>query len=193
MKKFILSLSFIVSFGGYVIWQNINNSNNSLSTSLDAPISTDSTTPNTNSNNSTNSVADNSNPVIDNPNIVKYVPSSTTPTPVSASIKTTTPVAVAPKKKGLYKNGTYIGDSVFAYNDNVQVKVIISNEKLYNIQFVTYPTRGRSGSISSYSLPILKKEAIAAQNANIDAVSGASYTSPAFIQSLASALDKAKA
>ena len=70
---------------------------------------------------------------------------------------------------------------------------IILNGKINDIQFLKYPTKGgTSREISSFSLPKLKQEAITAQSANIDAVSGASYTSPAFIKSLSSALAKAK-
>ena len=56
----------------------------------------------------------------------------------------------------------------------------------------TYHT-SRSQYIMSQALPILRQEFLAAQNANIQNVSGATYTSQAFAQSLQSALLKARA
>ncbi len=46
--------------------------------------------------------------------------------------------------------------------------------------------------IDQQVVPILIQETLAAQNANIQAVSGATYTSDGYIRSLQSALDKAK-
>ena len=204
MKKFILSIFVILSFGFYVISQNTGNSSNNL-LSLSSTNSSDTNTGNniipinivptsSNTNNPYNNSQSNTNQQVNITTTFAPETSSTSknnPTP----IKTVTPTTVsAPivKKIGLYNDGTYTGDPAFAYNDNVQVKVIISSGKIADIQFIQYPTRGRSGSISSFSLPTLKQEAIQAQSANIDAVSGASYTSPAFVQSLTSALDQAK-
>jgi uncharacterized protein with FMN-binding domain len=51
---------------------------------------------------------------------------------------------------------------------------------------------GRSVQISNYAAPILRKEALAAQSANISSVGGATYTSDGYVTSLQSALDKAK-
>jgi hypothetical protein len=52
---------------------------------------------------------------------------------------------------------------------------------------------GRSGQISSYAAPILASEALQAQSASIDIVTGATYTSQAYANSLQSALDQAAA
>lgn len=54
----------------------------------------------------------------------------------------------------------------------------------------TNPNDGRSSSIDSYAIPQLEQQVIAATSANINRVSGATYTSHAFEQSLASALAK---
>jgi uncharacterized protein with FMN-binding domain len=48
----------------------------------------------------------------------------------------------------------------------------------------------RSEQIDEYSVPVLEQEAIQAQSANIQAVSGATYTSEGFVQSLQSALSQ---
>lgn len=119
-------------------------------------------------------------------------PKSTTPTQTPTP-STTTPPPVVVKNSGAYKNGVYVGDIVDAYYGNVQVKVTISGGKITNVQFLDHPQdRNTSISINNRAMPILTKEAITAQSAPVDAVSGATATSDAFNQSLASALVKAK-
>ena len=91
-----------------------------------------------------------------------------------------------------YKDGTYTGSVADAYYGNVQVQATISGGKITDVTFLQYPNdNGTSMYINSQAMPLLKQEAIAAQSANVDGVSGASETSPAFQQSLASALNQA--
>jgi uncharacterized protein with FMN-binding domain len=93
-----------------------------------------------------------------------------------------------------YKDGDYTGNSADAYYGNVQVKVSIKNHLIADVQFLDYPNdRSESLRVSQYAMPILTSEAIKAQNANVDIVSGATQTSQAFIESLKSALALAKA
>ncbi len=95
--------------------------------------------------------------------------------------------------KGQYKNGEFIGNIADAYYGNVQVKAVISGGKITDVQFLDYPhDRQNSIRINTYAMPILKSEAIKAQNAEVDVVSGASATSEAFKESLSSALAQAK-
>ena len=54
-------------------------------------------------------------------------------------------------------------------------------------------TGEQSNEIDSAAIPKLTSETLTAQSARIDAVSGASYTSSGYIQSLQSALDKVRA
>jgi uncharacterized protein with FMN-binding domain len=113
--------------------------------------------------------------------------SSNSTSPSSGSSPTTT-------TSGGYKDGSYTGDSVDAYYGYVQVKATISRGKITDVQFLDYPQdRSTSRMINSQAMPYLQQEAIQAQNAQVDTISGASATSGAFIQSLQSALDKAKA
>lgn len=92
-----------------------------------------------------------------------------------------------------YKDGQYIGDVADAYYGNVQVKAIISNGKITDVQFLDYPQdRHTSIMINMQAMPYLKTETIQAQSAQVDIVSGATQTSQAFIESLGSALSKAK-
>jgi uncharacterized protein with FMN-binding domain len=100
----------------------------------------------------------------------------------------------APKKTGIYNDGTYTGSSENAYYGNVQVQVAITNGMISDVQFLDYPQdRNTSRRINSQAMPLLKKEAISVQSANVNRVSGASDTSAAFKQSLASALTQAQA
>ena len=73
----------------------------------------------------------------------------------------------------------------------VQVEVVISNGSVIDVVALQLPTGRRSGAISSYSEPILREEALQAQSAAIDTVSGATYTSDAYAKSLQAALDQA--
>ncbi|GAB7005451.1 hypothetical protein JCM18899A_29240 [Nocardioides sp. AN3] len=64
--------------------------------------------------------------------------------------------------------------------------------KVTDVQVVDYPHGNpRDAEINSYALPILIKETLSAQSANIDMVSGATVTSDGYLRSLQSALDQA--
>ncbi len=92
-----------------------------------------------------------------------------------------------------YKDGSYTGDvgSASQYGD-IQVKVIISGGKITDIQYLQFPTGGgHTAEVTAVAMPTLKQEAIKAQSANIDIISGATQDTEGFIQSLQSALDQA--
>ncbi|MFJ9775088.1 FMN-binding protein [Kitasatospora sp. NPDC101157] len=75
----------------------------------------------------------------------------------------------------------------------VQVQVTLAGSRITTVDVVKYPTQDRRDrEINADALPVLNQEAISAQNARIDAVSGATYTSDGYIRSLQSALDRAK-
>ncbi len=94
---------------------------------------------------------------------------------------------------GLFRDGQYDGNSVDAYYGNVQVRAIVQGGKLVDVQFLSYPNdRNYSIEINKYAMPILKSEAIKAQSAQVDIVTGATNTSRAFIKSLSSALSQAQ-
>ena len=74
----------------------------------------------------------------------------------------------------------------------VQVKVTLDGTRITKIDVVEYPSHDRRDQeINSYALPLLNQEAIDAQSAAIDVVSGATYTSQGYTSSLQSALDQA--
>ncbi|MFE1805290.1 FMN-binding protein [Streptomyces sp. NPDC059533] len=90
--------------------------------------------------------------------------------------------------------GTFTGDPIDTRYGTVQVAAHLSHGKIISVTVLQAPDRrGRDRQISSYALPRLTQEAIGAQSAHIDAVSGASYTSRGYIESLQSALDQAHA
>jgi uncharacterized protein with FMN-binding domain len=71
----------------------------------------------------------------------------------------------------------------------VQVQVTLTGGRLTEITALQLPSGGRSGQISSVAGPILRSQALQAQGANIDGVSGATFTSTAYARSLQAALD----
>jgi len=74
----------------------------------------------------------------------------------------------------------------------VQVQITVKNGKLTAADATVYPTETpRDAQINAFAIPQLEQETVAAGNAKIDAVSGATYTSNGYIASLQSALDKA--
>ncbi|MFD1662150.1 FMN-binding protein [Streptomyces caeni] len=88
---------------------------------------------------------------------------------------------------------TVTGDSVDTRYGPVQVRITLENGRLTDVTAVTYPQDNpRDQEINGYAVPQLNREALAAQSAQIDAVSGASYTSQGYQQSLQSALDSAR-
>jgi uncharacterized protein with FMN-binding domain len=87
---------------------------------------------------------------------------------------------------------SYTGSAEQTRYGIVQVKVTVSDKKITNVAFVQLTAfDGRSAQINSYAAPILLRETLSAQSANINSVSGASYTSQGYLQSLQSALDQA--
>lgn len=74
----------------------------------------------------------------------------------------------------------------------VQVQLTVQSKKITNVSVVQYPnSEGRDQEINANALPILIDEALKAQSAKIDMVSGATYTSQGYLTSLQSALDRA--
>lgn len=129
--------------------------------------------------------------IVANPSPISAAP---TPSQTTSPTTATTASTPAPVSNSKYKDGTYVGDSVDAYYGNVQVKVVISGGKITDVVFLDYPQdRGTSRVINMQAMPILTQEVIQAQSADISGVSGASATSPAFIQSVTSALNQATA
>lgn len=83
---------------------------------------------------------------------------------------------------------TYKGDAVDTGFGPIQATVTVLGTEITSITAVQQSTDGKSQQISSFALPQLQQAAVTAQSASVDGVSGASYTSDGFKQSLQSAL-----
>ncbi len=122
---------------------------------------------------------------------------TSSPTPVATgALRNATPTAVrtpAATPAGTpAASGTFSGVTVDTRYGPVQVRIVVAGQKVVDVQTMQLPRdRARSAFISQYSAPILRTEAIQAQNARIDIVSGATYTSIAYGRSLDSALKQA--
>jgi uncharacterized protein with FMN-binding domain len=90
------------------------------------------------------------------------------------------------------RDGTVTGPVMDMRFGPVQVQVTIAGGRITDVTALELPTGGRSGRISSFVEPRLRSEVLTAQSANIDIVSGATYTSSAYAASLQSALDQAR-
>jgi uncharacterized protein with FMN-binding domain len=105
---------------------------------------------------------------------------SQTPTPVKT---TAAPAPVA-------KSGTFTGPSIDVKYGFVQVKITVVDGRITDAVAVKAPS-GRNDRYTNMAVPILKKQTLAAQSANIQGASGASYTSYGWYISLQGALNQA--
>lgn len=130
------------------------------------------------------------------PVVAPAISNNSAPSPVdqtSGSQNAPQPTPATIPASSQYKDGRYTGNIADAYYGNVQIQTTISGGKITDVEFLDYPhDRGTSIEINSQAMPYLKQEAIQAQNANVDIISGATQTSLAFRESFQSALDKAR-
>jgi uncharacterized protein with FMN-binding domain len=118
--------------------------------------------------------------------------------PASASAAGAAPSAAAAGQEspqggtGAAGATTVDGDATQTQYGVVQVRLTVANGKITQAQAIQAPKGGTSDQKTALSVPQLNKETVAAQSANIDSVSGATYTSTGYKQSLQSALDKLK-
>jgi uncharacterized protein with FMN-binding domain len=105
----------------------------------------------------------------------------------ASSAATTAPTAAATTAA---INGTFTGPSVNVNYGNVQVKITVVNGRITDAVAVKAPT-GRNDRWTNMAVPILKEQTLAAQSANIQGASGASYTSYGWHTSLQGALAQA--
>ncbi|HKV30926.1 MAG TPA: FMN-binding protein [Candidatus Dormibacteraeota bacterium] len=113
---------------------------------------------------------------------------SASPSASDSSVPTPTP---SPTGR-TYRDGQYTGQDFPNQFGDTQVKVTIAGGRITDVQAVQLPfDRQRSAEISQYAAPRLHDEVLQAQTAQIDSLSGATYTSDAYAQSVQSALDQA--
>jgi uncharacterized protein with FMN-binding domain len=118
------------------------------------------------------------------------------PTPsASPSPSDSTAPPHSPSSSGpTYKDGVYTGQDFQNQFGDTQVKVTVSGGRITDVQALQLPfDRQRSAEISQYAAPQLHDEVLQAQSAQIDTLSGATYTSDSYAQSVQSALDQAHA
>lgn len=115
---------------------------------------------------------------------------SATPSPTgSATSDGPTPSAAATTATA---SKTVTGDAAQTRYGPVQVQITVTDGTVTAVTAVDYPQNNpRDSEINSYAIPQLDQEATTAKSTSIDFVSGATYTSQGYVQSLQSALDRA--
>ena len=92
------------------------------------------------------------------------------------------------------KNGTFTGKREYAYYGYIKLQAIVKNGQLSDVKILEYPSdNGRSRYINSIAIPYLIQEATDSQTYKVDLISGATFTSVAFVNSLKEALKQAGA
>lgn len=116
--------------------------------------------------------------------------STTRATPSSATAATSDSASMASTAS---PTRTAVGSDVqYPYGD-IELKVTMTGTKLVDVSVVRHDvTDPRSQMIDQIAVPQLRSQALQVQSARIDGISGASYTSAAYAQSLQSAIDKLK-
>ena len=91
-------------------------------------------------------------------------------------------------------DGRFSGRREYAYYGFVRVEAVVKNGRLADVRVLEYPNdNGRSHYINSIALPYLVQEAVDAQSSRVDVISGATFTSEAYMKSLREALRQAGA
>lgn len=186
-KKILLSGAVIIIFAGYAIYQNSHSATQTIPT---AAVTTTTQTTTSNNSGAQTQTASGSTP----PATTTQSGSTASGNTASGSAGTQTTSQTQTAQTGQYKDGTYTGSAVDAFYGTVQVSAVVSGGKLTNVQIIQAPQdRGHSAELTQIAMPQLTSEAISAQSASVQIVSGATQTSQGFIQSLQSALSQAKA
>jgi uncharacterized protein with FMN-binding domain len=111
-------------------------------------------------------------------------------TPTKSGAASTAAPTVAPAKPVGGVTGSFTGSVANTRYGPVQVKITVENGKIVDAQAVQAPS-GSNDRYTQKAVPVLRQQTIAIQSANVQGVSGASFTSYGWYQSLASAISKA--
>jgi uncharacterized protein with FMN-binding domain len=115
---------------------------------------------------------------------------SSTTTPDTSTPESTTPESTTPDSGSLTVTGPAV-DVGRGYGE-AQVEITVTDGRLVDITALAIPANDHhSESISRRAWPTLVEQALAAQSADIAGVSGATYTSAGFVESLRAALQEA--
>lgn len=182
MKKIFLSTFLFFTFAAYSLYARIIGAS-TPAVALSLPDNNAPSVPNTPTPSTTGS----------KPTPTPSPSSKPTPKPTPTPTPNPSPVPPPVVPAGKYRDGSYTGSVADAYYGKVQVKAVISGGKIIDVQFLDYPKdRQNSVQVNLRAMPILTREAISIQDANVDTVSGASLTSAAFRESLTAALAQAR-
>jgi len=111
--------------------------------------------------------------------------------PTATTAATTAPTTTAPATNSKTSiNGTFTGPSINVNYGNVQVKITVVNGRITDALAVKAPS-GKNDRWTNMAVPTLKAQTLKAQSADIQGVSGASYTSYGWYTSLQGALAQA--
>lgn len=122
------------------------------------------------------------------------VSAATTPATTPAGTQNTTSTSAATTTTVAAAIQTFDGAVVNTRYGPVQVQAQITAGVLTDVAIVQYPDNdGKSIRINERALPELRSASLEAQTADVDTVSGATYTSDGYIRSLQSAIDQARA
>ena len=126
----------------------------------------------------------------------------TTASPVSTPPVSTPPVSTTPAptppistalSSALWTDGTYTGDPIQTPHGAVQVEIVVTNQRISDIHVIQCPSDAPQSILRcQQAVPVLIDRSLAAQSADIDSVSGATFTSRGYKQSLQSAIDQAE-
>lgn len=120
-------------------------------------------------------------------------PSAST-TPTASASASASPSGAAPAATSGLTDGTFTGSPTSTRYGPVQVQITVTGGKIVDVQAVEYPTdNSRDRQINERAIPQLVSETLNAQSADIHLVSGATYTSQGYRDSLQSAIDQANA
>lgn len=118
---------------------------------------------------------------------------STTGSPSSASSFGTSKATTTTQASSGLNDGTFTGQSYTNRYGAVQVRITVSGGSITAVDIVRYPDGdNKSIAINNRALPTLVRSALQSQSAKVSNVSGATYTSTGYKQSLQSAIDQSR-
>jgi uncharacterized protein with FMN-binding domain len=189
LQKFVVSTFVVFTFVVYAVHEHFANAD--AGTDAASPTPSDITQPSSDA----SQVAPTAPPLVfaAPQNAQNPAPTATPPASRQAAVAPKPAATTIPKPKGQFKDGSFTGPEVDAFYGWVRVKAVVQNGRITDVQFLEYPSdRRTSVRINTVAVPYLQREAISAQSANVNFISGATLTSEAFAESLQTALSSAK-
>jgi uncharacterized protein with FMN-binding domain len=117
--------------------------------------------------------------------LVRYQPNTNATTRTPAASQPATTAASPPDTGGTSVDGSLVRTEYGPY----QVRVVFTGTRITDVQLIREPSDRRGRRIAESAAPALRQEALQAQSANLDTVSGATTTSEAYAESLQAAID----